>query len=176
MKKQRITAMLLAMTMAMTAFTGCGDKEAEESGTDVTASSESTKDAEQAQESEAEEDDLFAEEVHLVYVLPYTASSMDGAEDMVEALNEITKEKINATVEIEWIPLGEYTDKMNMKFAAGEEFDLCFTGLWNPYQNGVTQGAYAELTEDLLNTYAPEYTAQLNPEAWEAVTLNGKIY
>lgn len=65
---------------------------------------------------------------------------------------------------------------MNMKFTAGEEFDLCFTGAWNPYLPAVTKGAYAELTPEVLNTYAPELMEELNSAVWDALRVSGRIY
>ncbi len=121
---------------------------------------------------------LYDEHVTLTYCFPdgMGVDGYAGWENIVAEVNKITKEKINATIDIELIPLGEYTDKMNMKFMSGEEFDVCFTGAWNPYATAVGQGAYAELTEEMLNTYAPELMQVLNPAAWEAVTIGGKIY
>jgi len=171
--------MLLVTVVTLGLFAGCGaedNKGKEES--QVSQPSESEVKESEVQESEVQEEEvnLFEEEVNLIYCLPLASDEYAGFGDIVEELNKITKEKINATVTVEMIPLGEYTDKMQMKFASGEEWDVCFTGLWNPYLDAVNKGAYAELTEEVLNTYAPEFMAQINPGAWEACSINGKIY
>ncbi len=121
-------------------------------------------------------DSAFAEEVTLKWAFPALLDDYPGFDAIVEKLNEITKERINATIEFEMIPLAEYTDRMNMKFIANEEFDLCFTGAWNPYLSAVSMGAYAELSQDLLDKYAPDVMAELNSLVWDAVRVNGKIY
>ena len=65
---------------------------------------------------------------------------------------------------------------MSMKYVADEPWDICFSGLWNPYIDSVGQGAFIELQMDFLKTYAPESLEVLNPVAFEALTLNGKLY
>ena len=47
-----------------------------------------------------------------------------------EKVNEITKKKINATVEMIPIDWGSYESKMNPIIASSEEFDLCFASNW----------------------------------------------
>lgn len=120
----------------------------------------------------------FEKHVTLTYCVPDAlgVSEYEGWQAIVDAVNAITKEKINATIKFEVIPLGEYTKKMSMKFVGGEEFDVCFTGAWNPYANGVADGAYAELTPEMLATYAADTMAVLNKDCWGAVTVEGKIY
>lgn len=122
------------------------------------------------------EGDRFPEEVTLRYVIPDVFGDYPGWDNILTEINKITKVKINAVIEVELIPIGEYTDKMNMKFVSDEEFDLCFTGAWNPYSSAAAKNAYAELTEEMLNEYAPDVMAELNEAVWDAVTINGKIY
>lgn len=166
---KKALSLVLVLVLALSLFTACGAKT-------QTTPSQSEEASSQPADSQTAEADPFAEEVKLVYVLPTLVDSNPGLDAVLEKVNEITKEKINATIELELIPLAEYTDKMNMKFTAGEAFDLCFTGAWNPYLPAVSKGAYAELTEDMLNTYAPDMMAQLNPSIWDALKVDGKIY
>ena len=98
--------------------------------------------------------DLFEKHVTLKYIFvdPTGISEYADWQRIVDAVNVITKEKINATIDIEVIPLGEFNDKMAMKYVGGEEFDVVFTGAWNNYANAVGQGAFAELTPEMLQT------------------------
>lgn len=178
---KKFLALLLAAVMVLAMFTACAKTETAPPADDKPAAeTPSTTDKPAEDTTPAEEpavpDGPFAEEVTLHWVIPAAADSYPGWDAILEKINEITKEKINATVEAELIPLGEYTDKMNMKFTAGEEFDLCFTGAWNPYLPAVSKGAYAELSQDVLDTYAPDVMADLNSGVWDAVRVNGKIY
>lgn len=174
MKKvtKRLLALLLASAMVFS-LAACGGKESESTDTPAVEDAANEKD-----NTENAETDLYAEHVTLTYCFP-DAMGVDGYagwDNIVAEVNKITEEKINATINIEIIPLAEYTDKMNMKFVAGEEFDVCFTGAWNPLATAVAQGAYAELTQETLEAYAPELLEVLNPAAWDAATFNGKIY
>ena len=173
---KKIIALLLALVMILS-LVACGNNNEPASdpnaGNDAPAADAGNEDA-----AGSEEPGLYDEHVTLTYCFPDGMGVAGHAnwDAIAAAVNEITEEKINATINIELIPLGEYTDKMNMKFMSGEEFDVCFTGAWNPYATAVAQGAYAELTADVLNTYAPELMEVLNPAAWAAVTVDGKIY
>lgn len=121
---------------------------------------------------------LFDEHVTLTYIFVDANGVSEYAnwKDIVAAVNAITEEKINATINIEVIPLGEFNDKMGMKYVGGEEFDVVFTGAWNNYANAVGQGAYTELTREMLETYAADTLAVLNEDSWNALTIDGKIY
>ena len=167
-----------AALMVLAMFTACAKTETP-SQEETTAPTETAEPAAPADETPADapaDDNPFAEEVTLHWAFPALQDSFPGFEAINEKLNEITKEKINAKIEFEMIPLGEYTEKMNMKFTAGEEFDICFTGAWNPYLPAVAKGAYAELTQDVLDKYAPDVVADLNSAVWDAIRVNGKLY
>ena len=175
---KKIIALLLALIMAVsmvacnassnnpgtTPGTDSGTASGNDSGNDVTPSTDSK--------------GLFDEHVTLKYIFvdPTGISEYAGWQRIVDAVNAITKEKINATIDIEVIPLGEFNDKMAMKYLGGEEFDVVFTGAWNNYAVAVGQGAYAELTPEMLKTYAADTMAVLNESSWEALTIDGKIY
>ena len=180
---KKFLALLLAAVMVLAMFTACAKTETNTPATDTPAETPADKPAANEENTNTEapaetpaDDDPFAEEVTLHWAFPALQDSFPGFEAINEKLNEITKEKINAKIEFEMIPLGEYTEKMNMKFTAGEEFDICFTGAWNPYLPAVAKGAYAELTQDVLDKYAPDVVADLNSAVWDAIRVNGKLY
>lgn len=176
---KKILALLLAVVMVLAMFTACAKTEPTTPAPEETPAPAETADpaadSEQPTTDAPAEEDPFAEEVTLHWAFPALADSYPGFDAIVEKLNELTKEKINATIEFEMIPLGEYTEKMNMKFTAGEEFDICFTGAWNPYLPAVAKGAYAELTQDVLDKYAPDVVEDLNAAVWDAIRVNGKL-
>lgn len=171
---KKIIALLLALIMAVSMVacntpsnnpgTTPGTDSGTASGNDVTPSTDAK--------------GPFDEHVTLKYIFvdPTGISEYAGWQRIVDAVNAITKEKINATIDIEVIPLGEFNDKMAMKYLGGEEFDVVFTGAWNNYAVAVGQGAYAELTPEMLETYAADTMAVLNESSWEALTIDGKIY
>ncbi|MBM3187974.1 MAG: ABC transporter substrate-binding protein [Chloroflexi bacterium] len=93
-----------------------------------------------------------------------------------EAMSEYMKDRINATIELNPIEWAAFSDKMSIKNAAGEKYDMCFTSSWaNPYLPNVQNGVLADLT-DALPQYAPKYYGSLNPAVWLAPKVQGRIY
>ena len=95
---------------------------------------------------------------------------------VVEKANEIIEPAIGAKLEMVFIDTGSYSEKMNMKLATKEDFDICFTSSWlNDYSKGVKNKSYYPLTE-LISEYAPELWDAI-PEYWfEATKKDGEIY
>ncbi|MBQ6997995.1 MAG: ABC transporter substrate-binding protein [Oscillospiraceae bacterium] len=161
---KKILALTLALIMVLGMFAGCQpttrEKANEPLGADLT------------------KEEKFAEHVTLTWCFPDGKQAADFSEwdRIVEAINEITEREINTTINIEVIPLGEYTEKMSMKFNANEKWDVCFTGAWNPYTTAVSMGVYEPLTQEYIDTYMPNTLATMNPLYKEAMTINGEIY
>lgn len=93
-----------------------------------------------------------------------------------DAMNKTLKERIQATINLQALDWGAYNDKMTAKNAAGEKYDLAFTASWiNSYIDNVKNGVLFDLTE-LLPKYAGTYYSGLNPSAWNAAKVKGRIY
>ncbi|MFD0711725.1 ABC transporter substrate-binding protein [Paenibacillus sp. GCM10027626] len=97
---------------------------------------------------------------------------------MVEnALNEITKKKINATVKLRSDNLGAYKQKMPLLLSGGDKVDLLFTGL-GLYNAQVAKGQLYPMNE-LLEKHGQGIVEVLNdqsPEYLEATKSAGEIY
>lgn len=171
---KKLMAMFLAAGMLLSAFGGCGNAPDNESASEETTEKES--DAKEGETAQEVEEDPFAEEVTLVYVLPNWYGIEPNIEAIMEEVNKYTKEKINTKIELELIPGLEFTEKMNMKYTAGEKWDVTHGGWLNPFASGVSMGAFAEIPMETLQIYAPEYTASISDEIWSAVKINDKIY
>ena len=169
---KKILALALVLVMALSLFAGCAQTNA---GT--TTGPQSTETYATGGETIAATD-LFKEHVTLHYVFVDAKGVADYAEwdRIVDAVNEITEAKINATIEFEVVPLGDFASKMSAKYQANEPWDVTFSGAWNAFAPNAAAGAYAELSLDFLNTYAPNAMKLINQTAFEAVTVNGKIY
>jgi len=94
-----------------------------------------------------------------------------------DALSTLLKAKINATIKLEAMDWGSYTDKVNLMVSSGEVFDLLFVCPWlSPsYIQLVNNGALAAL-DDLLPKYAPDLQAAVPTLAWGATKVAGKMY
>lgn len=162
---KKILALVLSVLMVLTIFAGCGPKKSDKAneplGADLT------------------KEEKFAEHVTLTWCFPDARGAADFTEwdRIVEAINEITMREINATINIEVIPLGEYTEKMSLKYGANERWDICFSGSqWNGYASAVSNGAFEALTDEYTKTYLAETLATLEPEYLKAVTIDGNLY
>lgn len=97
--------------------------------------------------------------------------------DMVfTEINKILKEKINATVEVEYLDWSDWQQKYPLKFAASEDFDIAYTANWAYYNDQALKGGFMEITEDMLKKYAPMTWEAMNPAAWDQAKVNGKLY
>ena len=93
---------------------------------------------------------------------------------VMEKANEIIKAEIGMDLDLEYIDSASYEEKMKLKMASGEPYDLAFTGYINPYQKAVDMGGLYDIT-DLLkeegfdNTVIPQFY-------FDVATVKGKIY
>jgi putative aldouronate transport system substrate-binding protein len=93
-----------------------------------------------------------------------------------DEMNKILKDKIGATIQLNPLDWSALSDKMQLKNASGEKYDMAFTSSWaNPYYPNVKNGVLADLT-DVLPNGAPNYWKQIQPGAWNAAKVKGKLY
>ncbi|MDF2921337.1 MAG: extracellular solute-binding protein family 1 [Paenibacillaceae bacterium] len=112
-------------------------------------------------------------EVQLIWYL--RGSKPKNAEAVVAKANEITKAKINATVEYRFVEPGDYDQKLQLAMASGEAYDIAWTSNWsNNYVENVNKGAYLAL-DDYLPQF-PKLQQALPQLVWNAVKVKEKIY
>ncbi|MBX4268368.1 ABC transporter substrate-binding protein [Clostridium estertheticum] len=92
-------------------------------------------------------------------------------------MNAILKQKINATIDVNFISWGDQATKYPLLFSSGEDFDLIFTATgWCYYNQMATRNGFLELTPELLQKYAPQSVKNEPKLAWEQAKVNKKIY
>lgn len=92
-------------------------------------------------------------------------------------VNKLLQEKLNATVEVEFLSWSEHDKKYSLLFSGGEDFDLIFTAAgWGHYENTVAMGGFYAMTTDFLNTYAPDIMKVVPEVAWSQAAIDGSIY
>ena len=125
--------------------------------------------------TEAPAEELTPEpSIELTYTYP--GSIPTDVASVEAALSEITLAKFNATIKLNPVDWGAYTDKVNLMVAAGEGCDVLLVAPWlSPsYSQVVSSGALFPLN-DLLKA-APELVESMPAGALEATQIDGKIY
>lgn len=143
---KRLLAFLLVMVLALS-FAGCTSKE-----------------------STSKEAD--GEVPTLTWLVP--GEKQPDVALVMEELNKILVEKIGAKLDLQFIDTGAYNEKMTMFMASGDEYDLCFTGYINKYQDAAKKGGLLQLDELLKTT--PDLVETLPDYIWDIANFNGGIY
>lgn len=98
-----------------------------------------------------------------------SGASMD-AKEVIEAANEISREKLGIEVELEFQP----SDKMNLMMASGEYYDMVFTSSWlNYFDRNAEDGLYYDIT-DLVQEETPALYESIG-KYWECAMIGGRI-
>ena len=118
----------------------------------------------------------ISKEVKLKLYCVGDKSPGEGSQMIADAVNKIIKPKINATIATEYLPWADWVNKYQLVFASGEDFDGIYTANWSFYQSQATKNGFAEITQDMLQQYAPSLLSDLPDEAWQQAKISGKIY
>lgn len=108
-----------------------------------------------------------------MYVLGTEATDKDK---VVEKINERLKAELNATLNLQIIPLSEYATRYPLILSGGENVDLIYAAPWVNFKENVTRKAFLELTDDFLNMYMPQTMANEPAEAFKQMLVDGKLY
>jgi putative aldouronate transport system substrate-binding protein len=111
---------------------------------------------------------------HLTMFIPGSGDPKDMALVNKELSTYLT-EKINATLTLQVIDWGSWADKMNLKYASGEKFDLVWTVNWDNFYPKIEQGNFLDLTK-LIDEYAPDAKKIIDPALMSGSKYKGKHY
>lgn len=93
-----------------------------------------------------------------------------------EEANKYLLDKINATIDMQFIDYGDYSQKLGVIINSGESFDIAFTCSWaGDYLGNARKGAFLELN-DYLDTTGKEMKEAIDQRFWDGATIDGKIY
>lgn len=174
MKGKKWLGMLTALSLCASMLAGCGSAAASEEKAD-TAAAGTTAESGAAESSTAAEGTNFDEEVEL---LMYCIGDEGGiyADEVLDNLNAMLKEKINATIKPVMVSWGEYKEKMPLIYASGEAYDLVYVANWMNYTSEALKGPFLELSE-LMPKYAPKTYAEFKESgALDTALVDGKLY
>ena len=172
--RKRAIALVMASMMAMS-LAGCGGgnddaNKGSSSNSGSTATSTST--------STGGEIDTSSHEVINMLVLGNRPTN-GRLEAMLEQLNAILNEKVNAELEYTYVEWTDWQTQYNLQLLSGDtSLDLICTATdWLYGWENVIKGAFMPLTEDMLQTYAPNTYAQVTEDDdWEICKYDGDIY
>lgn len=179
MKKglKKALALLLGTTMTAGLLAGCGSTGEDKSNnaSKVENSTVSGDTSADAGTGEASTEIDLSEHVELTMYL--VGDVPDGVDDVYAKINEVLEEKLNCSLNVEWLSWAEHGTVYPMLFAGGEDMDMIFTASsWCHFEETVGLGGFMELTDEMLNTYAPDIMEIMPQAAWDQATLNGGIY
>ncbi|MDF2989212.1 MAG: hypothetical protein K0R50_4722, partial [Eubacterium sp.] len=163
-------SLILVIAMLITALVGCGSTATSEN---TAAASSSVSQTSTAGENTAPD---ISKKVELKIYCVGDASPGEGSNLVRDAVNKVIEPKINATISTEYLPWSDWTNKYQLVFASGEEFDGIYTANWAYYQAQATKNGFKEITKEDLQKYAPELLTDLPEMAWNQAKINGKIY
>ncbi|WP_130836283.1 ABC transporter substrate-binding protein [Lachnoclostridium sp. Marseille-P6806] len=160
--KKNVIAAIAAAAMGASLLAGCGNA----------ASSAAASGTAPAAEGDLSTLDTSKE----VELTMYVVSDRPAGQDLVdENFNRLLKEKLNATLKINWIGWAEYQQKYPMLFSSGESFDMAYCAGWLNFSNLARKGAFMAL-DDMLKAYAPDNYALQSESALSQATIDGHLY
>lgn len=168
--KKKLISVLLAMTLSLTAFVGCGSNET----AGKSSSSAEVKESSAAASSSAAESS--AEKPKEIVKLNMILLDNEPAryDEIFEELNKMLREDIGVELEAQYY--GYDKDKYGLLFTGTNNFDLVYTAAWMSYSTYAGQGAFYELTEDFIKEYAPKTWEAMPSRYWEQAKVGGSIY
>ena len=123
-------------------------------------------------------DDDLSEHVVITYMTTGNKPSNSATEDMLVELNKILTEKVNAEIQIYYIPWTNYLTNYNLTLAQMDgTVDLVGTASdWLDAWKNSKNGAFLALPEEALAKYAPKTYASVSKEHWDMCKYDGDIY
>ncbi len=112
------------------------------------------------------------EEVIRLRMVTYDGGNVPlDAKEVIAAANEVSKEKIGVTIDLEF----QSTEKINLMMASGEYYDMVFTSSWlNRFDKNASMGLYYDIT-DAVKEETPALYDSIG-EYWDCAKINGRIY
>ncbi|MCD9025585.1 extracellular solute-binding protein [Cohnella sp. NL03-T5] len=99
-----------------------------------------------------------------------------ATDEVWQAVSDYVKRKgLNVRFDVQFVPVGEYQNKLLVMAAAGDKWDMNFDADWLGYTQMAANGAYLPLNR-LLPEYAPNlYRKYREQRSLAAATVNGGI-
>lgn len=171
MKLKKALSLVMAGTLTISMFAGCGSSDGSSQSKGDSAENVST-DGGQSQDT-----DLSSQEPYTVKIMMFDDGDTDIVEEVAEAASKITKEKFNTTIELVRVGWGSWAQQVNLALTSGEKLDLFPAFALNmPLSSLVSNGSVIPMTEYLKEGCAQETYSMVDEEDWICTTYDGEIY
>lgn len=158
---KRVTAMSMAVMMAAS-LAGCGGGSSDGGSSEV-----------------MEDGTIDTSSHEIINMLVLGNRPTNGRlEAMLEQLNPILTEKVNAELEFTYIEWTDWQTQYNVQLLSGDDtIDIITTATdWLYAWENAKKGAFLPLTEEMLQTYAPQTWAQVEEDGdWDICKYNDEI-
>ncbi len=166
--KRKSIARAMAATLVIGLLAGCGstNKPATNTTTESAATQSTVEQSAPSSEVEVEK-----EETVNISVVVVGSNNQAAQEQVINALNAYSEEKIGVTIKFTAFGWGEFDDAASRMLAAKDDVDVIF------HQGNLTWvsgGALMELS-DILPKY-PNIVNVMPQEVWDSVKVDGKSY
>ncbi|MBQ1592000.1 MAG: ABC transporter substrate-binding protein, partial [Treponema sp.] len=123
-----------------------------------------------------QKDDL-SHHVIITYMTTGDRPTNGATEKMLKELNKILTEKVNAELQIFYIPWNDYLVNYNMCLSQLDgSVDLVGTASdWLDAWNNIKNGTFLGMSDEMVKKYAPKTYESVSAEHWEMCRMNGKL-
>ncbi len=167
--KKKLMSILLCSAMTAGMLVGCGSNKdtSENAGT----SAGSTTGTESGGSDSASASDLEHVTLHFIFF----GDKKSATDEVWNEIAEYTKDTLNCDFDVQFIAGDDYKQKLLVKAATGDSWDLNFDSNWTGYFQMAMKDAYMDLDE-LLPKYAPDLYASYEEKGLlEAAKSKGHI-
>lgn len=171
---KRMLTLLLAAVLLCSVFVGCSG--GTESSTAGQTQSEGTATQDENVGNPDSEGAALDTSEHVTLKYYYIGDAPTGkSQTALDAFNEKLNEELNATLEVSAISWGDWTQKIPIVLASGENFDMIYTADWAFYFEQGAKGAFMSLYE-MIPTYAPKVYAMIEErDMLDHLKVNGEL-
>ena len=131
-----------------------------------------------AEESSEAATDYYGNDVseHVDLTLYYVGNDYGDEQMVFDAVNKILEKEVYATITFKALSLSDYATNYSLLLAGGEDVDLIYTSNWCFYVDEAGQGAFNEITDDMISKYMPQTYAAQGKASYEQGMIDGKLY
>lgn len=168
---KKVTVVMLVFSLLIV---GCssGEKKSET----ASKKEETEKSEVKKEEATAVEDDKVDTSEFVKLKMYLFGDKAPDTDKVYAEINKMLKEDINAEIEVAFMSWGDYEQRYPLAFASGEDFDVAYAASWAFYNTQATKGGFLEITQDMLEKYAPLTAETMYKDAWEQAKVDGKVF